>query len=185
MNILLLSFSGRDNGNCNGILKFITHHYDKHSVSSINIKNLNIHGCFNCNYQCFNSSLLCPYINDDIELIYNKIINSDLTIFLVPTYSEAPPSLYFAFRERSQCVFKSDTFYKIYTDVKKAFIVLGNKTSGGLDTVNILLNEEKKYTYESVLLLESHNYNQSSIKCELIKCKTVQNEIINFIDSLI
>ena len=93
---LMISFSGREDGNCDRIAKYIAKEVDK----IIYLRDKNIHSCANCKYECFEGD--CVYRDDDIYGIYDEMCNYDKVIFLVPMYCGNPSSLYFIFNERCQ-----------------------------------------------------------------------------------
>ena len=102
---LVISFSAREKGNCDQIANHITSSNDK----IIYLRNMNIHPCMNCNYECFEEK--CVYREDDIYRIYNEMCNYDKVIFLVPMYGGNPSSLYFIFHERCQDYFMHNDNY--------------------------------------------------------------------------
>ncbi len=188
MKILLFSFTGRiDDGNCSRFIKFINNELiDKNiKCSVLNARELNINPCKNCNYECFYKDGTCP-INDDVLNIYRDIMKNDVVIMVIPVYSGAPPSMYFSFRERSQAFFKTDKIYEDFKNIKKGYIVIGNKESGGLQALDILLSE-KKSDDEVIksILIQSNEYGQKSIEGNLIKFTKVKIDIKKFLDELI
>ncbi len=52
---LIVSFSGRENGNCDSISEYIASKGD----TIIHFRNLNVHDCSGCKYECFNG--YCKY----------------------------------------------------------------------------------------------------------------------------
>ncbi|MDU1348758.1 flavodoxin family protein [Clostridium butanoliproducens] len=183
MRALLLSFSGRkDPGNCIKILEFIKREIAAKYMDSflLNITELKISPCLRCNYECFNKDLGCM-INDDVEYVYKEILSSDILIMCVPVYSSAPPSIYFSLRERGQSFFKTDELFMKYANVKKLYIIIGKKISGGMETIEILLNDDKNATDDDVLLLESNEFGQKSIEGNLINCDEVKNRVRDFL----
>ena len=96
---LFVSFSARETGNCAQIIDFIKAPHDK----VIYYKDLNIHGCSNCDYECFKTQ--CRYRDDDVYSLYNSFQNYERVILLVPLYCGNPSSLYFSFNERAQDFF--------------------------------------------------------------------------------
>jgi len=110
MSVLLISFSGRERpGNCVGVLEYISARLDTEGVDNllVRITDYEIQSCCDCSYECFSSG--CPKDDDAVEL-YEEMIEHDSVIFAVPVYSGAPCSKYFAFRERSQCVFDEESY---------------------------------------------------------------------------
>lgn len=100
---LIISFSGRSNGNCDQVASFISTKKDR----IVHFRELNIHSCANCDYECFNQE--CKYRDDDIYALYESMLSYDKVILLVPMYCGNPSSLYFIFSERYQDYFMHNT----------------------------------------------------------------------------
>ena len=113
---LIISFSGRADGNCDRIAKYIADENDK----IIHLREMNIHPCMNCKYECFDGE--CVYRNDDIYGIYDEMCNYDKVIFVVPMYCGNPSSLYFIFNERCQDYFMHNENYE---DIVKKLYIIG------------------------------------------------------------
>ena len=104
-NILIISFSARQDGNCDGISRMIREHYD-HSCTVFRFSQQQIHPCGGCRYECFGKETTCPYIADPEYGLLDAICNHDLTYFVIPNYCDYPCANYFIFNERSQCYFQ-------------------------------------------------------------------------------
>lgn len=96
---LIISFSGRENGNCDKISKYIASESDL----IVYFRNLNVHDCSDCKYECFEGK--CKYHNDDIYRLYESMLDYDKVFLIVPMYCGNPSSLYFKFNERCQDFF--------------------------------------------------------------------------------
>lgn len=96
---LIISFSGRSGGNCDGIAEFIRKSGDK----VIHIREQDIHPCSGCEYECFRG--ICRYRDDDAYGIYSEMCDYEKVILIVPMYCGNPCSLYFSFKERCQDYF--------------------------------------------------------------------------------
>lgn len=171
---LIISFSARENGNCDQIAKYISTGNDK----IIYLRNQNIHPCINCDYECFKSE--CIYREDDIYSIYDEMCNYDKVIFLVPMYCGNPSSLYFMFNERCQDYFMhNDNYDEI---IKRLYIVgiYGNKK----DTPDFVSCFDKWFNcspYQNrVLGIERHPYNQK-IEDSILDVEEVKKQIMDFI----
>lgn len=185
MNVLLISFSGRKSpGNCENTLNFLWQHLKGKGleVSRIEIKELEIHSCLNCDYQCSEQRGNCP-INDDVQFVYDQILVSDLVIFAVPTYFSAPPSRYFAWRERSFGVFTSSEQYNRFLDLVKGFVVFGKADFGGQETIRIL--RQNSGDFLEFLLIENDHYDQSSTEGKLLDLPEVQAKLVDFTEKLL
>ena len=113
---LVISFSARENGNCDRIAEYVADGNDK----IIYLRETNIHSCMNCKYECFKDK--CVYRDDDIYRIYDEMCNYDKVIFIVPMYCGNPSSLYFIFNERCQDYFMHN---ENYADIVKRLYIIG------------------------------------------------------------
>lgn len=103
---MVISFSGRENGNCDNISKYIVSKGD----SIIYFRNLNIHDCSGCKYECFKG--YCKYRQDDIYNLYESMLSYDKIFLIVPMYCGNPSSLYFNLMsdaKTSLCITKTVT----------------------------------------------------------------------------
>ena len=162
---LIISFSGRSNGNSNDIAQYISRENDL----IINFKDLNIHSCMDCNYECFKS--VCKYREDDIYKLYEMMYDYDKVVLIVPMYCNNPSSLYFIFNERSQDFFMHNGL-RYEELMKKLYIIgiLGSKTESPnfLKTFNkwffgaeediIAFNKEHVELSDHILGIERHLY---------------------------
>ncbi len=96
---LIISFSGRENGNCDLISRYIASETDR----VVYFRELDVHDCSGCKYECFDSR--CKYREDDIYRLYESMSDYGKVFFVVPMYCGNPPSMYFKFNERSQDFF--------------------------------------------------------------------------------
>lgn len=96
---LIISFSGRSNGNCDQIASFVSTQNDK----VIHFRELNIHTCANCEYECFDSA--CKYRDDDIYPLYESMNNYDKVILIVPIYCGNPSSLFLSLMNGVRTIF--------------------------------------------------------------------------------
>ncbi len=182
MKALLISFSGRNgSGNCLGTLKIVGDILEEEGVevNLIDILDHDIRSCFGCDYQCFDPEDKCP-VDDDVEEIYREIVDHDMIFMDIPVYSGAPCSNYFTLRERSQSVFYDPEFYDRYERVSKYFIIIGNEEAGGKESVELISADLKDH--EDLILLQSHNYSQSSISGRLAENDDVKKRLRCFVE---
>lgn len=172
---LIISFSGRENGNCDNIAKYVASNKD----SIIYFRNLNVHDCSNCNYECFYG--YCKYHQDDIYGLYESMLSYDKIFLIVPIYCGNPTSLYFKFNERCQDYFMHNE--DSYEDViSKLYIigVYGDKRKNP-DFIPCLA---KWFDYTQinnhVLGIERHKYNHK-ITDNILELEEVRNIITTFI----
>ena len=173
---LFISFSARKDGNCDDIAKHLAKEEDK----IIYFRDLNIHSCSKCDYECFDSC--CKYRDDDIYNLYEELQNYQKVVLIVPMYCGNPSSLYFTFNERSQDYFMHNE-NKYENLVKRLFII------------GIYDNSEKSHDFipcfekwfngtgytNHVLGIERHKYNlklKDSI-LEVDELKMMIDEFIN------
>ena len=171
---LVISFSAREKGNCDQIANHITSSNDK----IIYLRNMNIHPCMNCNYECFEEK--CVYREDDIYRIYNEMCNYDKVIFLVPMYGGNPSSLYFIFHERCQDYFMHNDNYD---EIIKRLYIIG--IYGSKKDAPDFIPCFEKWFYGSpytnrVLGIERHLYHQK-IADSLLEVEEVKRQIDNWI----
>lgn len=118
---LIISFSGRKNGNCDRIASYIATENDK----TVHFGDLNIHPCSACDYQCFSGE--CPYREDDVYRLYAEMPQYDKIIFIVPIYCGNPSSLYFMFNERGQDYFSHNDIYDALVEKLYIIGIYGNR----------------------------------------------------------
>ena len=172
---LLISFSARKNGNSDEIANYLATEED----DILYFRDLNIHNCSNCDYECFDNS--CKYRNDDIYNLLDEISNYQKVVLIVPMYCGNPASLYFVFNERCQDYFMHNEdkyenlvkrlfFIGIYGDSKKShdFIPCFEKWFEGT-----------RYT-NHVLGIERHKYNLK-LKDSILEVDELKTMIEEFI----
>lgn len=172
---LIISFSGRADGNCDRIAKYIADENDK----IIHLREMNIHPCMNCKYECFDGE--CVYRNDDIYGIYDEMCNYDKVIFVVPMYCGNPSSLYFVFNERCQDYFMNTENYE---DIVKRLYIIGvygdkEKTPDFEPCFEKWFECEDRS--EHVLGIERHVYNQKMGDC-ILDVEEVREKIRRFVE---
>lgn len=171
---LLISFSGRKNGNCDLICNYIVAKEDH----VVHFRDLNVHDCSNCDYECFNHS--CKYRQDDIYTLYKSMTKYNKIILVVPIYCGNPSSLYFKFIERSQDYFLHNQDYEEIISRLYIIGVYGDKESDP-DFIPCLQKWFNKTKYSKrVLGIERHKYGQRLSDC-ILNVEEVKNIISIFI----
>ena len=171
---LIISFSGRSNGNCDQIAAYIS----SENSRIVYFRDLNVHACSGCQYECFAGA--CKYRGDDIYDLYESMIQYDRVILLVPMYCGNPASLYFTFNERSQDYFMhNDTYEEI---VRRLYIIgIHGKEETTPDFIPIL---EKWFCdtpyHDRVLGIERHLHDQK-INDRILDVEEVKARITNFL----
>ena len=175
---LIITFSGRNKGNCSSIADYIKQEED----SIVDFKKLNIHSCVNCGYECFNGK--CCYREDDTYNLYDSFNNYDKVILIVPMYCGNPSSLYFIFNERCQDYFNGNP--DKYDDIVKRMYFIGVYGSKE-ETPDFLGVFEKWFDCNDlknhILGIERHKYSQNMDDC-VINNKTIIKEINNFMGDM-
>ena len=176
-NVLIVSFSGRKNGNCNQISDFI-----QKSVPDAEIFRFSenpIRPCGECAYECFEDNRMCPHIDDGEYGLLERICLSDLVYFVVPNYCDYPCANFFIFNERSQVYFQSYRERLLaYEAVPKKFIVVSNS-----DSPNFAAAFDYHCAAEpEILYLSAKKYGQNSIDGDLLTAIEVRAAINRFVE---
>lgn len=152
---LIIGFSGRENGNCDGIADYIASPKD----TKVRFGNLSVHECSDCAYECFSG--YCKYRKDDMYSLCASMLNYDKVFLLVPMYCGNPSSLYFKFSERCQDYFMHHEVH--YEEIITKLYIIGvygdrNKTP---DFVPCLKKWFDGFGLEDhVLGIERHKFGQ-------------------------
>lgn len=172
---LIISFSGRETGNCAQIASFISAPKDQ----IVHFRGLNIHACANCNYECFNGK--CKYREDDVYALYESMLGYDKVILIVPMYAGNPSSLYFIFNERGQDYFMHNDTYD--TLLQKMYIIgIYGKEETAPDFIPCLEKWFAGSSYKNrVLGIERHTYGQKMDE-NILDVEEVKMRIAAFTD---
>lgn len=173
---LLISFSGREHGNCDDILEYISTKED----TTVYFRNLNVHNCSNCTYECFDGN--CKYRQDDIYDLYASMPMYDKIFLIVPMYCGNPSSLYFKFNERSQDYFMhNEECYKLIVSKMYIIGVYGdsNKTPDFIPCLEKWFDCSQHNNH--VLGIERHQY-ELKLNDKLLSFEEVKNKIKVFVD---
>lgn len=154
MNVIL-SFSGRKNGNCDRIAKYISSGDDR----ILYMREISLQPCADCDYECMSDR--CKYHSDGIYSLFEQFSIADKIFFIVPMYCGNPSSLYFILNERSQDYFmQNETEYE--NMVEKLYII--GVYGSAEDDPDFLKTFARQYGFadmeKHVLGLERHKYNQ-------------------------
>ena len=157
--ITILNFSGRNDGNCEQICKFIEHFHANTNICVINIKD-HFDTCKNCNYQCLRPEQVCPKLGAEQRTVMDRLMESHRIYYVVPNYCGWPSANYFAFNERTVGYFNGDrSKMKSYMQIDKRFIVVSNSetemfrqamSQQTTEPLNILYMKTSKYTRQSI-----------------------------------
>ena len=176
LNKLFISFSSRENGNCDSIAQFLSSEQDE----IVYFRNKNYHVCTSCDYECFGQG--CKYRDDDVYEIFEKMQQYQKIVFIVPMYCGNPSSLYFAFNERSQDYFMHNE--EKHESILKRLFIIGIYGSQE-ESPNFLSCFEKWFDgseYSNhVLGIERHKYSLK-LKDSVLDIDEVRNVISEFIN---
>ncbi|MEE1243049.1 flavodoxin family protein [Frisingicoccus sp.] len=175
MNIIV-SFSGRKNGNSDTIAKYIA----KQNDTIIYMRELSIQPCANCEYECFKGN--CIYKDDGIYTLFDQCFKADKVFFIVPMYCGNPSALYFILNERSQGYFKhNEEKYNNFIERLYVIGIYGNSVDNPefeqLFVRNYAFNNPEKH----ILGLERHKYGQK-MKDFLLVEDEVEEKINRFMN---
>lgn len=136
------------------------------------------HGCGNCDYECFQSSELCPRFSDIEYQLIDAIYKSEMAIFVVPNYSDYLCSNFFTFNERSLCCFNGNPeLLDRYLWVPKKFLVVSNSQSEHFPEAFCQhTNEEPE-----VLFLSRNAFGKGGIRDSLLPCPAVEKVLDDFL----
>ncbi|MBQ8518072.1 MAG: flavodoxin family protein [Agathobacter sp.] len=172
---LIISFSGREGGNCDNISEYIATEGD----TIIHFRNLHVHDCSGCRYECFED--VCKYRGDDIYNLFESMVNYEKIFFIVPMYCGNPTSLYFKLNERSQDFFMHNE--EIYEAIVSKLYIIGiygekNKTPDFIPCFETWF--EGTELNHRVLGIERHKYGQK-MEDKILGVKEIKQQIDQFI----
>ena len=170
---LILNFSGRSNGNCGRLARSI-------NGEVIDIGSLNLHGCRGCQYECFQNPACCPHIEDDIKMLYQRILVSDEVVFFIPNFCDYPCSDLFIFNERGCCIFGNNAeLLDRFLTIPKRFVVISNTNKSHFQHFfdEMLVKDQTA----KVLFLSAKEYNCDSIQGNLVDVPVVRERLNVFL----
>lgn len=171
---VLISFSGRDAGNCARIAEFLSGQMD--SAQVFRFSDFQIEPCRNCDYECLKGGS-CPKHDMETTLM-DAVCGSDEAWFIVPNFCGFPCANLYIYNERSVGYFGGNRQrLEQYMSVPKRFVLIGN---GGQE---MFRRSFKQHTNEEpkILQLQSREFRVSSITGNLIDQQEVQNRLIQFL----
>lgn len=181
--IAILSFSARPNGNCAAIAQQLCSLHPGEETAVYPVGQLELSPCRACQYQCFVNPTDCPHIHDDLLGLYQQVLQSDLVYFILPNYAGSPPALYYAFNERSQCVFQgNEPLLNAYLAIPKRFIFVSNHPGTAFDELPMYHIGENAAA--ATLYLAPRRYSPSSTDATMMDFPAAQAELAQFVTSL-
>jgi multimeric flavodoxin WrbA len=183
---LAVAFSARDEGNCKRLCTYcLGRLQDKGwQTELLSAFDLRVTPCENCRYECFKGES-CP-IDDDVPKTYEMCREADVVIFAVPTYGGHLASVYFAFAERAQSVYKSFADFEADFLRKVNFIIIGNLSAGGdMALHEALYGFTNRDFWPETLLFSSREYGQSSLEGTLVDNSEVRGRLDRFVEMVL
>ncbi len=179
MKTTIVSFSGREKGNCHSISQLIADSCQTNEVKLFFFSDLTVQPCGKCELECFGQESKCPYQEDGIFEIYEQITSSDLAYFVIPNYCDYPNANYFLFNERSQCYFQHhQELLDQYLAVPKKFVVVSNTGQENFtQAFRYQIAEEKT---PDVLFLSAKKYHKISIAGDLMTSEEARRDVKDF-----
>ena len=176
--IVILTFSGRNEGNCANISNYLMDYHKRTSIRNYTIHNLT--PCGNCNYECLKPSQTCPELSAEYTEVMDSVCSSDLVYFVVPNYCGFPCSAYFTFNERSVGYFNmSRSRLEQYLSVKKRFIVVSNTESAAFESAM----QQQTAEVPEILYLKTSKYGKRSIAGDLMDSTDARDDLKRFLKS--
>lgn len=161
--ITIVSFSGRQGGNCGRIAAFIRE-LTGENTEIFDFSAQTMHPCGGCRYECFQEGMACPYIDDGEYGLLDAITHSDCVYFVIPNYCDYPCANFFIFNERSQCYFQNHPErLEAYEAVPKKCVVISNSGQE---------NFEQALAYHGnaeLLVLSAKRFRRNSVAGDLME----------------
>lgn len=175
MSTVIVCFSGRTEGNCARISRYVQSLTGGRLFS---FAALDAHPCGSCDYQCFSKDGVCPYLQDGLYTIYDAITHCDEAYFILPNYCDCPCANFFIFNERSQCFFqRQPKLLAQYELVKKKAIVVSNTEE---ENFRAVLSQQSSSVVQ-MLFLHAKDYGRVSLRGDLMQEAAVRERIAAFV----
>lgn len=163
MSVCIVSFSSRKNGNCGQIAAHLQSLYG--DAKLYDFADFSIHPCGDCVYECFSRSGRCPFMEDREYELYEAILGSAQTYYIIPNYCDYPCANFFIFNERSQCFFQGHPKrVEAYCRIPKKFIVVSNTNEQNFRDILAYHVEDEP----DILFLHARKYGKVSIAGDLM-----------------
>ena len=175
--VVILSFSGRKDGNCASISDYIEQFYIRTNVLSYKIDNVSFPSCGGCKYECLKQGAKCPQLTENQRQIMCAVTEADMVYFIVPNYCGYPCANYFAFNERSVGYFNMNrVLMEQYMSVRKRFIIISNTESNFTEAMQQQTNDQP-----DILYLKSRKYQKQSIAGDLLTSEAAKADLQAFL----
>ena len=177
-NVVILSFSGRKEGNCAEIGRFIAQYHTNSNILTYNVGEYwTACGC--CNYECLKPTETCPALTDVQRQIMDEVMSADMVYYIVPNYCGFPSANFYVFNERSVGYFNMDRAkLKHYMDIPKKFIIVSNTENPSFSQA---MQQQAKEP--DMLFLKTSAYQKKSTAGDLMMSEKAQEDLKAFLDS--
>lgn len=181
MKSCVISFSGRKNGNCTAIAQLLLETLaGQGEVSYFDCAALRLTPCGQCGYECFQERIRCPYCSDPVFTMYDAVVHSNQSYFIIPNYCDYPCANFFIFNERSQCYFQGrPDLLERYERAPKKFIVVSNT---GRDNFTAAFRYHTGDAPPDALFLSARNFDKVSIDGDLMDSRQAREAVLSFIE---
>lgn len=174
-NVVILSFSGRNNGNCHHISEYIKQYYNNGSIYCVN-------DCFapcnDCDYECLKPGVRCPGLNDAQRAVYEAVMHAEVVYYVIPNFCGLPASSYYAFNERSVGFFNGDReAMGRYMATKKRFVIVSNTENANFTAA---MRQQTKEDPE-VLYMKTGKYKKQSLAGDLLESEEARADLDGFL----
>ena len=174
-NVVILSFSGRNNGNCYNIGEYLKNSFGNTDFYCINDR---FEPCNRCNYECLKPGVQCPGLQEPQKEVFDAIVNADLVYYLIPNFCGVPASSFYAFNERSIGYFNGDRqLMGKYASVQKRFVIVSNSENASfVSAMRSQTSEDPK-----VLYLKTGKYKKQSLAGDLMESEDARADLDAFL----
>lgn len=181
MTSCIISFSGRKGGSCSAIAQVLLEALaGRGGTAYYDCSALRLTPCGQCGYECFQGRELCPYSADPVFAIYDAVVHSDMSYFIVPNYCDYPCANFFIFNERSQCYFQGrPELLAQYEAARKKFIVVSNT---GQDNFTAAFRYHTGDAPPDVLFLSARSFGRVSIRGDLMESLQAREAVLRFLN---
>jgi multimeric flavodoxin WrbA len=181
MKICVVNFSGRRDGNCHDIARFIEQSLAaEHEITLFEMCDLEVAPCGKCDYECFYEDKTCPYAYDDMAGIYNTICMSDLSCYILPNYIDYPNAYFFIFNERKQGFFGRRTHLsERYSRIAKKFVVVSNTEEDNFR--QILGRHVAENGCGEFLFLAAKDFDKGGVRGGMMESEQAKAQLYKFI----
>ena len=179
MRICIVSFSGRQGGNCARIAREIESCLTGAEVALFDLSEQPLHPCGQCRAECFEDRRACPHIGDVEVPLLDAMTHSDTAYLVVPNHCDYPGSLYFAFNERSLCYFSGhEELLEQYAGVRKRFVVVSGGETARFEEA---FRQQTGDAAPEMLVLSPRGYGRRSIAGDLMDDERARQAVRAFV----